>query len=52
MAQPQKLQIPQLDRIRAEDVHVADALKAIADNVNQNVTPVTGNRITPLNALK
>ncbi len=52
MAQPQKLQIPQLDRIRAEDVHVADAFKTIADNFNQNVTPVVGNKIVPLNPLK
>ena len=52
MAQTPKLQIPQLERIRAENPHVADAIKAITDYLNQNVVPATGNKITPLNPLK
>jgi hypothetical protein len=51
MAQPAKLQVPQINRIRADDTHVADALQTIVDSINQNVTPVTGNKITPLNPL-
>lgn len=47
----QKLQIPQIERIRADNTHIADALKTIADYSNQNVAPVAGNRITPLNPL-
>ena len=52
MAQTPKLQIPQLERIRAENPHVADAIQTIANYTNANTTPATGNRITPLNPLK
>lgn len=61
-----KLQVPQLERIRAQDTHVADALEKIVGYVNQNTTPIAGNaiipantqtakkgtKVTPLNALK
>jgi len=46
---PQKLQVPQIARIRAENTHIADAIQTIVDNVNQNVTPVAGNKVTPIN---
>lgn len=52
MAAPTKLQVPQIERIRAENTHVADALKTIVDYTNQQVTPVAGNKITPLNQIK
>ena len=52
MAQNPKLQIPQIERIRAENTHVADAIKATVDYVNQNTTPVAGNKIVPLNPIK
>ncbi len=52
MAQTPKVQIPQLERIRADNPHVADAIQTLASYSNQNITPATGNKITPLNPLK
>lgn len=51
MATP-KLQVPQVERIRAENTHTADAIKTIVDYVNSNTTPAAGNKITPVNAQK
>lgn len=52
MAAPtgKKLQVPQLERIRAVDTHIADALEATVNYVNQNTTPVAGTAVTPANA--
>jgi hypothetical protein len=44
-----KLQIPQIERIREVDTHVADAIQGIADYVNTNTTPIAGNAVTPAN---
>jgi hypothetical protein len=52
MAQNPKIQIPQLERIRAENPHIADAIQTIANYTNANTTPAAGNKIVPLNALK
>lgn len=49
MADSPKLQVPQINRIRAKDAHTADALQSIVDNINANTTPAAGNRITPPN---
>lgn len=53
MAAPvgKKLQIPQLERIRVANTHVADALEAIVANVNANTTPAAGNVVAPANSL-
>ena len=45
-----KLQIPQIERIRAENTHVADALQKLTDYVNANTTPAAGNAVTPANS--
>lgn len=44
-----KLQIPQIERIREENTHIADALEATANYVNANTTPAAGNAVTPGN---
>ena len=44
-----KLQIPQIERIRADSTHVADALEKIVSYVNANTTPAAGNAVTPAN---
>lgn len=50
MATPAKLQLPQIERIRVDNTHIADALKKTADYVNQVTTPATGNAVRPANA--
>jgi len=50
MAIPTKLQIPQIERIRVDNTHIADALQKTADYVNQVTTPAAGNAVTPANA--
>jgi hypothetical protein len=52
MAQNPKLQVPQIERIRADNTHIADAVQTITNYVNGNTTPAAGNKITPLNPLK
>lgn len=44
-----KLQIPQIERIRADNTHVADALEHMAAYINANTTPAAGNSVTPAN---
>lgn len=44
-----KLQIPQIERIRADNTHIADAIESVVDYVNQNTTPTAGNAVTPAN---
>jgi hypothetical protein len=45
-----KLQIPQIERIRATDTHIADALEATVAYINANTTPAAGNVTQPVNA--
>lgn len=52
MANTTKLQIPQIERIRKVDTHIADALEATTAYINKQTTPATGNKITPLNPIK
>lgn len=49
MAVGQKLQVPQIERIRVQDTHIADALSRIVTYVNENTTPIAGNAVTPVN---
>ncbi len=44
-----KLQIPQIERIRSDNTHVADAIEKIVAYVNQNTTPAAGNAVAPAN---
>lgn len=44
-----KLQIPQIERIRADSTHIADALEHIAAYINANTTPAAGNAVAPAN---
>jgi hypothetical protein len=46
----QKLQVPQIERIRVENTHIADALAATVNYVNANTTPTAGNAIAPVNS--
>lgn len=50
MSIPAKLQLPQIERIRVDNTHIADALQKTVDYVNQNITPTAGNAVTPTNA--
>lgn len=44
-----KLAIPQVERVRMVNTHIADALQATVDYVNRNTTPAPGNAVTPTN---
>jgi hypothetical protein len=45
-----KLQLTQIERIRADNTHIADALEATVAYVNANTTPVAGNVVAPANS--
>lgn len=45
-----KLLLPQIERIRADNTHIADALEATVEYINQNTTPAAGNAVTPGNS--
>ncbi len=47
MANPQKLDIPQLGDIHITHPPIGKALAAIVEYVNRNVTPVPGTKVTP-----
>lgn len=44
------MQVPQIERIRADNTHIADALEHIVNYVNANTVPIAGNSVAPTNS--